>query len=1108
MNRMTFVSLALTAVLAAAGPVPARTAGAKKEAAAPKYPLTAEILSGLTLRGIGPAITSGRITDIAVVGGHPGTWYVASASGGVWRTDNAGTTWTPVFDHEGSYSIGCVTVDPSNPHTVWVGTGENNSQRSVSFGDGVYVSRDDGAHWKRAGLEHSEHIGRIVVDPRDSDTVWVAAQGPLWRSGGDRGLYRTKDGGKTWERVLRVSDDTGINEVWLDPRDPDTVYATAYQRRRHVWTLIDGGPESALYKSTDGGTTWRKITTGLPDVDMGRIGLCVSPADPDVLYAIVEAAQDKGGVFRSTDRGESWEKRSDYVASSPQYYNELVCDPSDVDTVYSMDTFMHVSRDGGTTWTKVPETFKHVDNHVLWIDPSDTRHMIAGCDGGVYETHDGAATWRFFANLPVTQFYRVAVDTSTPFYFVYGGTQDNATLGGPSRTTDRAGITNGDWFVTVFGDGFETQVDPEDPNTVYSESQYGGLVRFDRRTGEMVDIQPQPAPDESPVKFNWDAPLLISPHSHTRLYFAAQRLFRSDDRGDSWHAVSPDLTRGIDRNTLKVMGRLWSVDAVARHDSTSFYGNIVALDESPLVEGLLYCGTDDGLIQVSEDGGATWRKTPSEALPGAPKLAYVSCVLADRFDPDTVWVTLDNHKMGDFAPYVFVSHDRGRSWASVRSNLPNRQIAWTIRQDHVKPGLLFLGTEFGLWTTVDAGAHWVQLEGGLPTIAVRDMEIQRRENDLVLATFGRGFWVLDDYTPLRSLTPEALEQKAALFPVRDARLYVEKARLGLRSKAFQGDAFFTAPNPPFGAVFTWYLKDKITTREEARRQREAKLEKAGKDVPFPGWKALHEEDAERSPRVLLVVRDTAGHVVKRVEGSREKGIHRTAWDLRYPTMKPVTLEKKGDLAPWDSPPTGRLVTPGTYSVTLELDRDGTVEPLAGPERFRVLPLGLEHADAATLDRAVAFYDRLAALRRAVLGADRAAGEVAHRLDLLEAAVLATPGAKDAALATIAGLRERLRAIRTALEGDRTIARHNEPTLPGIVARVERIVESQWHTTQPPTETQRQSYRWAAEAFGPVLEDLRNLVEGDLASLQKTLQTAGAPWTPCTVPDWKEPAQDR
>jgi len=1091
-----------TLALAVAAPGAAGRARTKERHEPSRYPVTKELLAGLELRGIGPAVTSGRIADIAVVPGHPETWWVAAASGGVWRTTDAGTTWTPVFDGEGSYSIGCLAVDPSNPHVVWVGTGENNSQRSVSFGDGVYRTRDDGQHWERVGLAGSEHIGRIAIDPRDSDVVWVAAQGPLWRSGGDRGLYRTTDGGKSWERVLFVSDDTGINEVWLDPRDPDTVYASAYQRRRHVWTLVDGGPESAIYKSDDGGKTWRKIQAGLPSVDMGRIGMCVSPANPDVLYAIVEAARDEGGVYRSTDRGETWEKRSDYMSSSPQYYNELVCDPTDPDRVYSMDTFLHVSEDGGKTWRKVPERFKHVDNHALWIDPSDTRHMIAGCDGGVYETHDRGRTWRFFANLPVTQFYRVTVDNAEPFYTVYGGTQDNATLGGPSRTTDIAGITNADWFVTVFGDGFETQVDPQDPNIVYSQYQYGGLVRYDRRTGEMVDIQPQPAPDEEPLRWNWDSPLLISPHSHTRLYFGAQKLFRSDDRGDSWRAVSPDLTRRIDRNTLEVMGRVWSVDAVAKNRSTSYYGNLVALDESPLREGLLYVGTDDGMIQISEDGGEHWRGVPTETLPGAPRLAYVSSIRADRHDPDTVYVTLDNHKMGDFTPYVYRSTDRGRTWTSIRGDLPDREIAWSIQQDHVKAGLLFLGTEFGIWTSLGGGGHWVKLTGGMPTIAVRDVDIQRRENDLVLATFGRGFYILDDYTPLRELDPELLEREAALFPVRDALWYVQSRRLGLRRKAFQGDGYFAAPNPPFGAVFTYYLREKLETRRERRWRREKELAEAGKPVRYPPWDELRAEDREREPRVLLAVRDASGTVVRHIEGSREKGIHRVAWDLRYPALTPIELEKKGEPAPWDEPPKGRLAPPGEYSVTLEKVVDGVTTRLAGPVRFRVVPLAYRGLSAARMEEAMAFAADVAELRRAVRGAARALEEAKRRLDHLEAAALATPAGSEAALERIRDLRERLADLEVELRGDRTVASRQEPTLPGLVSRVERIAGSVWYATGGPTATQRQAYDWIAARFGPVLEQLRTAVETDLAALERELESEGAPWTPCRVPTWR------
>ncbi len=751
MRAMCSLVLCLSMAAAAPGLAASRKAAKGK----PGPVLDAQTLKGLALRPIGPALTSGRITDIAVDPQHPWVFYVASASGGVWKTVNGGTTFEPVFDHEGSYSIGCVTVDPQNPSVVWVGTGENNSQRSVSFGDGVYRSDDGGAHWKNMGLKTSEHISKIVIDPRDDRVVWVAAQGPLWKNGGERGLYRTTDGGATWKAVLTISPRTGVTDVVLDPRNPDVVYAAAYQRQRHVWSLVDGGPESAIYKSTDGGATWRKLTNGLPkDVDLGRIGLAVAPSDVDVVYAIIEAAEGKGGFFRSTDRGETWEKRSDYMPRSPQYYNEIFCDPKDANRVYAMDTFMHVTEDGGKTWSKVPENHKHVDNHALWIDPRDTRHLRAGCDGGLYESWDRGRTWRFFANLPVTQFYRVAVDTSRPFYSVYGGTQDNATLGGPSRTVNDTGITNTDWFVTVFGDGFRPAIDPEDPDTVYSESQYGGLVRYDRRTGEMVDIQPQPAPGEPPLRWNWDTPLFVSPHHHTRLYVAAQKVYRSDDRGDTWKAISGDLTRGLDRNKLPLMGRVWGVDAVAKNASTSPYGNIVALTESPLVEGLLYAGTDDGLIQVTEDGGAHWRRI--DRIPGVPERTYVSALVASAHDPDVVYAAFDNHKMGDFTPYVYRSADRGRTWTSIRADLPDRQVVHAVAEDDGDARLLFLGTEFGLWCSPDAGGHWIQLKGGLPTIAVRDLAVQKREHDLVLATFGRGFYILDDYTPLRGLGPDLL----------------------------------------------------------------------------------------------------------------------------------------------------------------------------------------------------------------------------------------------------------------------------------------------------------------------------------------------------------------
>ena len=563
------------------------------------------------------------------------------------------------------YSIGCVTIDPTNPNVVWVGTGENNSQRSVGYGDGVYRSEDGGKSWKNVGLKASEHIGKIVVDPKDPNVVYVAAQGPLWAPGGDRGLYKTTDGGKTWNAVLTIDENTGVSDVVMDPRDPDILIAASYQRRRHVFTLIDGGPGSGVHKTTDGGKTWKKITSGLPKEEMGRIGLAIAPAEPDTVYALVEtaAANKAGGTYRSTNRGESWEKRGDYVPGGPMYYQEISVDPKDPERLYSMDVFLKVSDDAGKTWRNLGERYKHVDNHAIWVDPRDTDHYLVGCDGGLYESFDRAATWRFFDNLPVTQFYRVDVDNSSPVYYVYGGTQDNNTLGGPSRTLNAHGTANHDWFVTWGGDGFHARIDPTDPNIVYSTLQHGVLGRFDRRSGEAVLIQPQEKPGDDPLRWNWDSPLVLSPHNPTRLYFAAQRVFRSEDRGDSWTPISEDLTRRIDRNKLKVMGKVWGPDAVAKGASTSFYGNIVSLDESPLVEGLLYVGTDDGLVQVSEDGGKTWRR--QDSFPGVPVMSYVSDLFASRFDANVVYATFNNHKAGDFKPYA-AAQRRPRPYLDLR----------------------------------------------------------------------------------------------------------------------------------------------------------------------------------------------------------------------------------------------------------------------------------------------------------------------------------------------------------------------------------------------------------------------------------------------------------
>ncbi len=1062
--------------------------------------LSAGTFSGLALRGIGPALTSGRIADIAVHPEDKATWYVAAASGGVWKTVNAGATWTPLFDGEGSYSIGCVTIDPGNPCTIWVGSGENNSQRSVSYGDGVYKSIDCGASWKKVGLENSEHIGRIVVDPRDSNVVFVAAQGPLWASGGDRGLYKTVDGGETWVLSLEISADTGVNDVVYDPRNPDVMYASSYQRRRHTWALINGGPESALYKTVDGGQNWTKLESGLPTGDVGRIGLAVAPADPDVVYAIIESAgKDAGGFYRSTNAGASWDRRCDYVSDSAQYYNELIADPRNVDRVYAVDTWMQVTNDGGTTFSGMGGYRKHVDDHALWVDPENSDHLLNGNDGGVYESWDRGGNWRFMANLPVTQFYKATPDNDFPFYNVYGGTQDNATLGLPARNTSSNGITNADCYVTVFGDGFKTQVDPADADIVYSQWQYGGLVRYDRKSGEIIEIQPQPAIGENPLRWNWSSPLIISPHESTRLYYAAQRIFRSDDRGDNWRAVSPDLSRRIDRNTLPIMGKVWSIDAVAKNDSTSNYGNIVSLAESPLVEGLLYAGTDEGLIQVSEDGGDNWRRI--ESFSGVPDMSYVTGITPSLHEADTVYATLDNHKQGDFKPYVIKSSDRGASWASVAGDLPERGQAHMLVEDHVKPNLLFMGTEFGLYFTIDGGTKWIQLKGGLPLVAVRDLEIQRRENDLVLGTFGRGFYILDDYSPLREVTEELLESEGHVFPVKKAWVFMEEARLGLRGKAFQGDDYFTAPNPPFGAVFTFYLKEAPKKLKEQRREAEKKTEEDGQAVSYPAWDDLRAEDREEDPVVVITITDSAGDVVRRFTGPAAKGLQRAVWDLRYPAFNPTSLEKQEPGSPWDTPPEGPMAVPGEYTVSLALRVNDQLTPIGQPRAFSTEALGMATLPAADRAAVLAFQKKTGRLQRAVLGVRSAAGEAGTRLSHVKQAVMDTPAADTALVSRARALELRLEELQVKLSGDRTVASRNEPTSPSIIGRVQQVVGGHWSSSSAPTGTHLENYRIAAELFQPVLADLKQLIEVDLAALEAELEAAGGPWTPGRVPTW-------
>ena len=1074
-----------------ATPTPAASPTPKPE------PMSAATFAGLKLRSIGPAVTSGRIIAFAVDPNNRARYFVGAASGGVWKTENAGTTWTPVFDGEGSYSIGTVTLDPNNSAVVWVGTGENNSQRSVGYGDGVYKSEDGGKSWKNVGLKTSEHIGKIVIDPRDSNTVFVAAQGPLWSAGGERGLYKTTDGGKTWKAVISISENTGVTDVAIDPSNPDIMYAAAWMRRRHFYTIVDGGPESAMYKSTDGGNTWTKLKSGLPPGDLGRIGIAVSPADPNVVYATVEASGKASGVFRSEDKGATWERMNPNNAIG-LYYGQIIADPKDVDRVYLPNVVFQVSDDGGKTFKFLGEKLKHVDNHAIWIDPKNTDYYLVGCDGGVYESFDRGANWNFKANLPVAQFYEVALDNNAPFYNVYGGTQDNNSLGGPSRTRNNAGIINADWFVTNGGDGFRSAVDQTDANTIYAESQNGGLVRFDKRTGETVDIQPIEGKGIESQRYNWDSPFIISPHVHTRLYFAGNKLFKSDNRGDDWTAISGDLTRNLDRNQLPVFGKIQSPDAIAKNQSTALYGNASTISESPKKEGLIYIGTDDGLIQVTENGGQNYRKI--ERFPGVPEMSYVSRVLASQHDANTVYALFNNHQNGDFKPYLLKSVDAGKSWTSIAGNLPPRGSLYAITEDFADPNLLFVGTEFGAFFTTDGGKQWIQLKGNLPTIAVRDIAIQKQANDLVLATFGRGFYILDDYSALRNTDKQSLEQNSILFPVKDALMYI---RSNAVFAGFQGSAFYTAPNPPYGATFVYYLKDAPKTLKQKRQAAEREAEKQNRPIRYPSIEELRAETEEDAPALLFTISDDSGKVVRRLTAPALAGMQRVVWDMRY-TPPAISAAPPRESADPDLPegfagrgPQGPLVMPGKYSVTMAMRVNGAVTPLPGTQSFNVMVEGREKMTDAERETLVAFQRNISDLQRAVSGAIAVAGETERRIGFLKRAANEAPVANQNLISQAKQYADEINDILNKLRGGRE---NTETPPPSIASRVEIVADTIRLSSVAPTQTQIDQYDLSNTEFQPVLARLRKLVEIDLPAFEKQLESAGAPLTPGRLPE--------
>ena len=1065
-----------------------------------KGPLDAVSLSAFKFRSVGPALTSGRIADLAVNPANPGEFYVAAAAGGVWKTTNAGTTFKPIFENQGSYSIGALAMDPNNHNVIWVGTGENNNQRSVSYGDGVYKSADGGSSWKHLGLKQSEHIGMIKIDPRNSDVVYVAAYGPLWRAGGERGLYKTTDGGENWTKVLEISEHTGINEIHLDPRNPDVLYATAHQRRRRQWTYLGGGPESGIYKSTDGGENWRKINKGLPKGDKGRIGMAISPADPEVIYAVVEAGRGKGGFYKSTNRGASWQKMSN-TSSSGNYYQEIVADPVEVDRVYLLNTFTQVTVNGGKNFSRLGEKSKHWDNHAMWINPANNQHILQGCDGGVYESFDQGRHWKFFTNLPVTQFYKVSVDNAKPFYNIMGGTQDNYSLHGPSQTNSVHGIVSSDWIVTLGGDGFESVPDPTDPNIIYSQYQYGGLTRFDKKSGEAVSIRPKPRKGEDHYNFHWDSPLMVSPHDHKTLYYAANKLFRSRNRGDSWEVISGELDQDIDRNQLPVMGKIWPMDAVAKNGSTSRYGAGVSLDESRLKEGLIYVGSDDGQISVTEDGGQNWFKI--NRFPGVPANAYVYDLIASKHDENVVYAAFNNHKSGDFTPYVYKSSDKGHSWTSIANNLPAGAV-YALEQDHINGHILFAGTEYGIYVSVDEGAHWKKFGACLPTTNVRDMAIQERENDLVLGTFGRGFYVLDNYATLRELVPATLEKAGHIFAVKDAVIFNSwqpLGSLGSREKGFQGEMFYAAPNPEKGAVFTYWVKEAPGSLKSKRTKREKAAFKAGEAIPYPSLEAYKAENNELPSYLVFSIKDAGGDLVSELRSSVKKGMNRITWDLTYAGFGAVN--KNQDSQTKSLPSSGIYVVPGSYTVTLSRNIRGELTEIAGPVTFQVKVLDNRSLPAEDWAAMAAFKKKALRLANALDATRSTITQMNNKLRTYKAAAKALPAAQaNAMMKEILTLEKKVKTVDIQLNGDADYARLDLDSPYSTRQRGQNSIFDIFRSTSNVTGTSQTGYNIAADEFALILARLRGLM-GEFDQMDSKLDQNGVPLTPGRLPNWRK-----
>jgi photosystem II stability/assembly factor-like uncharacterized protein len=1017
----------------------------------PAEPTIESATANLKMRAIGPAIMGGRIDDIAVADTSPKTIYLGAAAGGLWKSTDGGMTWTSLFDHQPNPSIGAVAVAPSNPSVVWVGTGEANNRQSASWGDGVYKSTDGGQTWSHMGLEDTQAIGRVVIDPTNPDVVYVAAVGHLWGPNPERGLFKTTDGGKTWNKVLFINDDTGVTDVAIDPQSPTTLYAATYERRRTAWGFNGGGPGSGVYKTTDGGATWTKLTKDLPEGDTGRIAVAVYRKNPNIVYALIQNA--KGGVFRSEDKGATWTKMGS-ENPRPSYFSQIRIDPNNDLRIWMGGVNLYYSEDGGKTFNQRRAREVHSDFHAIWIDPENSNFMLVGCDGGIYESRDAGADWDHLNVMNLGQAYEVGYDNQQP-YHVCAGYQDNAEWCGPSRTWFAGGIPNSAWFMVGGGDGFYVKPDPADPQTIYTESQDGNLQRRDLRNNEGLNIRPVP-PKESdpPYRFNWNSPLLISSHDHDTLYYGGNFLFKSTDRGDSWVKLGGDLTTGVDRNTLPILGALPTKSTLSLYDGVEWYPTITAIDESPISSSVLWVGTDDGNLQVSRDGGKTW-KNVADRVPGVPKGTYVARVVASKFAEGTAYVAFDGHRSNDFHVYLFKTTDYGQSWKSLSDGIPESAgTLHVIREHPTDKNLLFAGAEFGAYLSLDGGAHWNKLNMGLPTVPVDDIQIQPRENDLILATHGRSIYILDDLTSLQHLNPQVLAENLHVFPIRNTigwRIY--------NNRWFDGQQVFLGPNPPDGVLIDFYLKSKPA----------------------------------KNQKVTVTILDSSGKTVREIDDrNAQSGINRVNWDLRYNPPVKLTPEQEEALAQgfFGGGARGPVADPGVYTVKVALGDDSQTQTVHVEQDPRV---HLAAADSAARHDAImqsyALYKTANDGQKLIAGLKKSLDDSLTSWKKPDAPKVPAP-----IVAQAEALQKKVNDLsgKFVSAGGFGAGGPLHYTTPPLPMRIGRLMSQLDGYSAAPTPPEKEQLAALSQELNQSMATLHELINKDLANLNKALNKAGVP----------------